>query len=112
MFNGKNILEEGNSNFALLDEPEINKVIDEAEVVNDPAERNKAWGEVDKVITETAAGIPWLWDTQPMLRSADVNGVVSRNRLVGLDVHVDQLARSGRRAGAPPARRPRRLGAR
>jgi peptide/nickel transport system substrate-binding protein len=52
--------------------------MDEAEVVNDRAERNQAWGEVDKMITETAAGIPWLWDTQPMLRSADVNGVVSQ----------------------------------
>ena len=79
VFNGKNILEEGNSNFALLDNPEINKQMDEAEVVNDPAERNKAWGEVDKAITEEAAAVPWLWDTQAMLRSPDVNGVVSRN---------------------------------
>ena len=31
------------------------------------------------MVTETAAGIPWLWDTQAMLRSADVNGVVSEN---------------------------------
>jgi peptide/nickel transport system substrate-binding protein len=79
VFNGKNILEEGNSNFALLDDPEINKIIDDAEVVNDPAERAKAWGEADRAITEAAAAVPWLWDTQAMLRSEDVNGVVSRN---------------------------------
>ena len=79
VFNGKNILEEGNSNFALLDDPAINKQMDEAEVVNDPAERNRAWGEGDKAITETAAAVPWLWDTQAMLRSENVNGVVSRN---------------------------------
>jgi peptide/nickel transport system substrate-binding protein len=78
VFNGKNILDEGNSNFALLDEPDINKAMDEAEVINDPAERNKAWGEVDKMLTETAAAIPWLWDKQPMLRSEDVNGVVNQ----------------------------------
>jgi peptide/nickel transport system substrate-binding protein len=54
--------------------------MDEAEVVNDPAERNKAWGEIDKSITEAAAAVPWLWDTQAMLRSSDVNGVVGRNR--------------------------------
>jgi peptide/nickel transport system substrate-binding protein len=79
VFNGKNILEEGNSNFALLDDPDINKQMDDAEVVNDPAERNQAWGEVDKAVTETAAAVPWLWDTQAMLRSENVNGVVSRN---------------------------------
>jgi peptide/nickel transport system substrate-binding protein len=77
VFHGKNILPQGNSNFALLDDPEINKAMDKAEVLNDQAERNKAWGEIDKMVTETAAGIPWLWDTQPMLRSTDVNGVVS-----------------------------------
>ncbi len=79
VFNGKNILEEGNSNFALLDDPAINKMMDEAEVVNDPAERATAWGEVDKALTETAAAIPWLWDKQPMLRSTNVNGVVSQS---------------------------------
>jgi peptide/nickel transport system substrate-binding protein len=77
VFHGKNILPQGNSNFALLDDPEINKAMDKAEVLNDQAERNKAWGEIDKMVTETAAGIPWLWDTQPMLLSTDVNGVVS-----------------------------------
>jgi peptide/nickel transport system substrate-binding protein len=79
VFNGKNILEEANSNFALLDDPAINKQMDEAEIVNDPAERNKAWGEVDKAITEAAAAVPWLWDTQAMLRSENVNAVVGRN---------------------------------
>ena len=77
VFKGDNILESGNSNFALLDVPEINDMMSEAEVVNDPAERNQAWGEIDKAITEQAPGIPWLWDKQPMLRSADVNAVVS-----------------------------------
>ncbi len=79
VFNGKNILEEGNSNFALLDDPDINKAIDDAEVINDPAERKQAWGDVDKQITEIAAGIPWLWDTQAMLRSSNVNAVVGQN---------------------------------
>ena len=79
VFNGKNILDEGNSNFALLNEPPINEAMDKAEVINVPAERNQAWGDIDKMITETAAGIPWLWDKQPMLRSQNVNGVVSQS---------------------------------
>jgi peptide/nickel transport system substrate-binding protein len=78
VFNGKNILDVGNSNFSQLDDPKTNSLMDKAEVVNDPAERNKAWGEVDKAITETAPSVPWLWDTQPMLASKNVSGVVNQ----------------------------------
>jgi peptide/nickel transport system substrate-binding protein len=77
VFKGSNILDVGNSNFAQLNNPKINEMMDKAEVINDPAERNKAWGEIDKAITEDAASIPWLWDKQPMLKSKDVNGVVN-----------------------------------
>jgi peptide/nickel transport system substrate-binding protein len=78
VFNGKNILEQGNSNFALLDDPKVNEIMDKAEVINDPAERNKAWGEADKAVTEAAASIPWLWDKQPLLVAKDVNGVINQ----------------------------------
>ncbi len=50
-----------------------------AELLTDPEERNAAWGEIDKAITEAAPGIPYLWDKQPMLRSSDVNAVVSQS---------------------------------
>ena len=79
VFNGKNILDVGNSNFAQLDDPKVNKLMDEAEVVNDPAKRNQAWGEADKAITAEAPGVPWLWDKQPILHSKDVSGVVNQN---------------------------------
>jgi peptide/nickel transport system substrate-binding protein len=78
VFNGKNILQVGNSNFAQLNDPKINAMMDKAEVVNDPAERTKAWGEIDKAVTADAPGIPWLWDKQPMLEAKDVNGVVNQ----------------------------------
>jgi peptide/nickel transport system substrate-binding protein len=78
VFNGKNILQQGNSNFALLNDPKVNQMMDKAEVINDPAERNKAWGEADKAVTETAASVPWLWDKQPLLEAKDVNGVVNQ----------------------------------
>jgi peptide/nickel transport system substrate-binding protein len=78
VFNGKNILDQGNSNFSLIDDPKINAAMDKAEVINEPEARNKAWGEVDKMLTEAAPSIPWLWDKQPMLKSKDVNGVVNQ----------------------------------
>jgi peptide/nickel transport system substrate-binding protein len=77
VFNGKNILDQGNSNFALLDDPAANALMDKAEVVNDPTKRKQAWGEVDKKVTDLAPGIPWLWDKQPILHSRDVNAVVN-----------------------------------
>jgi peptide/nickel transport system substrate-binding protein len=79
VFNGKNILDVGNSNFAQLNDPKVNKLMDQAEVVNDPAKRNQAWADVDKAITDAAPGVPWLWDKQPILHSKDVNGVVDQN---------------------------------
>jgi peptide/nickel transport system substrate-binding protein len=78
VFNGENILKVGNSNFTLLDEKPINDEMARAEVINEPAERNRAWGAIDKKVTGEAPGIPWLWDKQPILHSKDVNGVVNR----------------------------------
>jgi peptide/nickel transport system substrate-binding protein len=79
VFKGSNILDVGNSNFAQLDDPKVNALMDKAEVENDPAKRNQAWGDVDKAITDAAPGIPWLWDKQPVLHSKDVNGVINSN---------------------------------
>ena len=77
-YNGKNILPANNSNMSELNDPKINAAMAKAEVLTDPADRAKAWGEIDKQITALAPVIPWNWDKQPVLRSKDVNGVVSR----------------------------------
>jgi peptide/nickel transport system substrate-binding protein len=75
-FAGKNILEQGNSNWPELDVKEINDKIDAAEIA--PKEQRPAlWAEIDKLVVEQAAAIPWLWDKTPLLQSANVNGVVA-----------------------------------
>jgi peptide/nickel transport system substrate-binding protein len=76
-FNGENIVEQNNSNWPLLDVPEINAAMDEAAVINDPEERAQAWGEVDRMITEQAPAVPYVWDNQANVRSADVAGVIN-----------------------------------
>jgi len=78
-FNGKNIIKTGNSNFANLNDPQVNAAMTKAEVVSDKAQRNKAWGDIDKLVSEQAPGIFWLWDKQPNLESANVNGVTNNN---------------------------------
>src|SRR3954451_21701401 len=78
VFNGKNILDQSNSNFSLLDDKALNAEMDKAEIVNDPTQRAQAWGNVDKTVTGLAPGVAWLWDKQPVLESKNVNGVINQ----------------------------------
>jgi peptide/nickel transport system substrate-binding protein len=77
-FNGKNILEQGNSNWPQLNVPEINEAMDKAELLPTD-ERPAAWAAIDKMVTEQAGVVPWIWDNQPLIQSANVGGVVSQS---------------------------------
>ena len=76
-FNGENILETGNSNWPEMDVPAINKKIDEAKLVTDPAERAQAWADVNHDIMAQAPAIPYMWDYQSLAISPNVRGVQS-----------------------------------
>jgi peptide/nickel transport system substrate-binding protein len=76
-FNGKNIVQQGNSNWPELNDPKINAAMDKAEVLTDPQERAQAWGKIDEMVTAAAPLVPWIWDKQALIRSKDVNGAVS-----------------------------------
>jgi peptide/nickel transport system substrate-binding protein len=76
-FNGANILQTGNSNWSQLDDPELNKMMDDAKTITDPQERANAWGEIDKKLTELAPAVDWVWDKTPLIRSENVNGAAS-----------------------------------
>lgn len=77
-FNGENIVPENNSNWPQLNVPSINKAIDAATLIDDPVERANAWGEVDNMISAQAPAIPYIWDDQANIQSADVAGVVNK----------------------------------
>ncbi len=74
-FNGENIIPSQNSNWPELDVPEVNKAIDDAKLVTDPAERAQAWADVNKLIMEQAPTIPYMWDYQSVVASPNVRGV-------------------------------------
>ena len=76
-FNGENIIPSQNSNWPELDVPEINKAIDDAKLVTDPAERAQAWADVNKQVTDQAPGIFYMWDYQSVVASPNVRGVQS-----------------------------------
>jgi len=77
-FNGQNVVPENNSNWPQLNVPEINKAIDDAALIDNLDERNQAWGDVDTQITEQAPAVPWVWDNQANIASADVAGVINK----------------------------------
>jgi peptide/nickel transport system substrate-binding protein len=76
-FSGDSIVPSNNSNWPLADDPAINKAIHDAVYVDDPAARAEAWGKVDDMVMEQGLAVPWVWDNQSNIESADVNGVIN-----------------------------------
>jgi peptide/nickel transport system substrate-binding protein len=76
-FNGDNILDTGNSNWPELDVPELNEKINQAKLVTDPAERAKAWADVNHDIMAQAPAITYMWDYQALAISPNMRGVQS-----------------------------------
>jgi peptide/nickel transport system substrate-binding protein len=77
-FNGENIVPVNNNDIPLLDDPAINRAMDRAAPIADSAQRRRAWGDIDRQVTATAAAIPWLWDRTPNTMSKDVVGVIAK----------------------------------
>ena len=79
-------------NWAQLDDPEINKAMDAAAQVTDPAQRRKAWADVNKMLVEAAPAIPEVWGVERAGQGQDGEG---RPRPVERRLEpVVQLARS------------------
>lgn len=74
-FNGKNILETGNSNWPELDVPAVNSALEKAKLVTEPEERAKAWAGANRLIMAQAPSIPYMWDYQAIAASPNVRGV-------------------------------------
>jgi peptide/nickel transport system substrate-binding protein len=78
-FNGDNILQTGNSNWSQLNDKALNKMMNDAKTITAPDARAKAWGEIDRKLTDLAPAVNWVWDKQPEIRSNNVNGVVAKD---------------------------------
>jgi peptide/nickel transport system substrate-binding protein len=76
-FKGANIFKNGgNNNLAQLNDPKIDAAMNKAAALQG-AERNKAWAEIDKLITADAPAVPFDWDKTTIIWSKDVIGAVS-----------------------------------
>ena len=76
-FSGDKIQKQGNSNWSMLDDPAINKAIDEAAPIPTGAERSRAFAAINKKIVEQAVAVPYSWDDSFQLASKDVQGVMN-----------------------------------
>jgi peptide/nickel transport system substrate-binding protein len=66
----------GNNNLAQLNDPKVDEAMNKAALLEGDA-RLKAWGEVDKMITNDAAAVPFVWDKTTLIRSKNVNAVAN-----------------------------------
>ncbi len=78
-FNGGNIVQENNSNWPQLNDPQINAAMNRAAEVVGTQARGDAWGKIDRDVTAQAPAVPWVWDNQPNTRSANVQGVINKS---------------------------------
>jgi peptide/nickel transport system substrate-binding protein len=77
LFYGPNLVPSGNVNTAEVDDPKLDKQIEDAQQITDPEEAGKAWGELDKEVSSQAYFIPWLWDNNVSLMGPNMKGVPS-----------------------------------
>jgi peptide/nickel transport system substrate-binding protein len=74
-FNGKFINATSNVNWGQTDVPKINAAMTKGEEVVGTAARASAWAKIDEELVEDAAEIPFDWDKEGGIESADVHGV-------------------------------------
>ncbi len=76
-FKGSNIAPDGgNNNLPQLNDPKIDAAMDKAALLQGD-ERLKAYGEIDTMIMEQAAAVPFVWDKQTTIWSKDVAGAAN-----------------------------------
>jgi peptide/nickel transport system substrate-binding protein len=75
-FSGKAIVPINNSNWGVLNDPTVNKEIDNAAAISDPTARYKAFAQADKAIVDSGAAIPEIWSDNALLEGSKVKGVL------------------------------------
>jgi peptide/nickel transport system substrate-binding protein len=73
-FSGEAIVPINNSNWAVLNDPAVNKGIDAAATITDQTARLAAFAKVDKAIVDDAPAIPEVWADNALLKGTSVRG--------------------------------------
>jgi peptide/nickel transport system substrate-binding protein len=77
-FSGKAIVPVNNANWAQEDNPKINAAMDQAAQITDPAQRRKAWANINKMLVMDAPAIPEIWSSNALVKGTQVKGVLDK----------------------------------
>jgi peptide/nickel transport system substrate-binding protein len=72
LLGGRTISPTANNNFGNYDNPEVNALLDRANVTRDDQARTALWGEVDRKVMEDAAWAPLVYDREAFFWSSRV----------------------------------------
>jgi peptide/nickel transport system substrate-binding protein len=75
-FSGEAIVPVNNSNWANLNDPTVNKLIDQGAGISDLTKRYQVFAQADKAIVDSAAAIPEVWANNALLEGSKVKGVL------------------------------------
>jgi len=76
VFSAAAIRERNNVNYSLLDDEPVDQAMEEASVTTGAADRAEKWADADRLLTAVAPAIPVAWFRYPLIRAADVKGIV------------------------------------
>lgn len=77
-FSGESIIPVNNSNWGVLNDPKVNKAIDDAAAITNLTKRYQAFAQADKMIVDDAAAIPEIWSQNALVEGSSVHGVLDR----------------------------------
>lgn len=72
VFNGQSITPNFNPNESQLDVPSLNRAMNAAALLVDPAARARAWAAIDRRVMKLAPGAGWTWPKSVFMASRDV----------------------------------------
>ncbi|WP_330242315.1 ABC transporter substrate-binding protein [Streptomyces sp. NBC_00525] len=88
IINGSAIKPSGGNNVQELNDPKINKMLNEGIANTDDAARAKTWGEVDKAVAENASVVPLIYRKNLLLRPVSATNVTVTQAYLGMYDYV------------------------
>ncbi|MFF4527744.1 ABC transporter substrate-binding protein [Streptomyces sp. NPDC001407] len=82
--NGSAIKPSGGNNVQELDDPQINKALNDAIGNTDAAARTKAWGDIDKMIVDNASAVPLIYRKNLLFRPESATNVTVTQAYLGM----------------------------
>ncbi|MCC3767150.1 ABC transporter substrate-binding protein [Streptomyces sp. UNOC14_S4] len=82
--NGSAIKPSGGNNVQELDDPQINKALNDAIANTDATARAKAWGDIDKLVLENASAVPLIYRKNLLFRPENAANVTVTQAYLGM----------------------------